>query len=592
MISFKSVSSSSLIGVAIACSGNVLISLALTVQKLAHRRQHEELISRSTTHSGTCSHTLSNSGSSETSSESDGRDTSDPCSPSPIRTEITALPVLLMSSQEPKGQTGPPAKSILLAPGPPSHPQDFSVDSQSAQKISREDTVQSSLTDERPQAQAHRTRIHIKSPTPGPDDDEGNGENEGNMEQDEQRDEEQEEQVEEGMYLRSKLWWLGMILITIGEGGNFLSYGFAPASVVAPLGTVALIANCIFAPLLLKEKFHPRELIGMGLAILGAVTVVWSSSTTNPRLNPDQLKTAISQPIFIIYTILCSLFVFILIILSRSPRWGGKLIGIDVGICALFGGYTVLSTKALSSLLSTMFLSALEYPITWVLIGVLVGTSVMQIKYLNKALMRFESKEVIPTQFVFFSLAAIIGSAVLYQEFRGLPLSRFVNFAFGIGTTFLGVYLLTTVPTSQQLSQLSSPPSPPSQLNPIENLSSPTSHPLLLPNERTPLLPSSSTTADYIPPISPRSPIPTLPTLPNITPVGTTGRIRLLSRASNRDFAPLGLNSQAGFLLLATTPPTPGMRARSMSRGKRDEEYVFPVSEMRRGSVGRTGLGL
>jgi len=45
-------------------------------------------------------------------------------------------------------------------------------------------------------------------------------------------------EVEEGMYLKSKLWWLGQGLITAGEFGNFLSYGFAPASVVAPLGTV------------------------------------------------------------------------------------------------------------------------------------------------------------------------------------------------------------------------------------------------------------------------------------------------------------------------------------------------------------------
>lgn len=98
----------------------------------------------------------------------------------------------------------------------------------------------------------------------------------------------------------------------------------------------------------------------------------------------------------------------------------------------------------------------------------------MQVKYLNRALMRFESKvcgaspalvlihvlgeehragltvqEVIPTQFVFFSLAgeshrvscslklrltrpAIIGSAVLYQEFRDVTFSQFVNFAFGV----------------------------------------------------------------------------------------------------------------------------------------------------------------
>ena len=108
-------------------------------------------------------------------------------------------------------------------------------------------------------------------------------------------------QVEEGMYLKSRLWWLGLSLIAVGEGGNFLSYGFAPASVVAPLGTVvsispvsrtrlglmvqALIANCIFAPLILREKFHAKELIGMGLAIVGAITVVYSSNASNPRVS-------------------------------------------------------------------------------------------------------------------------------------------------------------------------------------------------------------------------------------------------------------------------------------------------------------------
>lgn len=33
--------------------------------------------------------------------------------------------------------------------------------------------------------------------------------------------------------------WSGFILMNIGETGNFISYAFAPASVVAPLGTVS-----------------------------------------------------------------------------------------------------------------------------------------------------------------------------------------------------------------------------------------------------------------------------------------------------------------------------------------------------------------
>lgn len=42
-------------------------------------------------------------------------------------------------------------------------------------------------------------------------------------------------------YLKVKLWWLGMAIMTLGELGNFAAYGFAPAVLVAPLGTVALV---------------------------------------------------------------------------------------------------------------------------------------------------------------------------------------------------------------------------------------------------------------------------------------------------------------------------------------------------------------
>jgi hypothetical protein len=46
--------------------------------------------------------------------------------------------------------------------------------------------------------------------------------------------------------------------VVLGEVGNFLAYGFAPAILVAPLGTVALISNAVIAPLLLKEAFKVK----------------------------------------------------------------------------------------------------------------------------------------------------------------------------------------------------------------------------------------------------------------------------------------------------------------------------------------------
>ena len=43
-----------------------------------------------------------------------------------------------------------------------------------------------------------------------------------------------------GSYLRSGTWWIGILLMIAGETGNFVAYGFAPASVVAPLGKSSL----------------------------------------------------------------------------------------------------------------------------------------------------------------------------------------------------------------------------------------------------------------------------------------------------------------------------------------------------------------
>lgn len=60
------------------------------------------------------------------------------------------------------------------------------------------------------------------------------------------------------------------------------------------------------------------------------------------------------------------------------------------------GGFTVLSTKGISSLLSGgRPLELLSFPITYALIVVLAGTAVLQLTYLNRALQRFDSREVI-----------------------------------------------------------------------------------------------------------------------------------------------------------------------------------------------------
>ncbi|KAB5570323.1 DUF803 domain membrane protein [Coniochaeta sp. 2T2.1] len=241
-------------------------------------------------------------------------------------------------------------------------------------------------------------------------------------------------------YLKDPYWWLGQVLITVGEGGNFLAYGFAPASIVSPLGVFALIANCVIAPLLFKEVFTKRGFWGVVVAIAGAVTVVLSANTEETKLDPHDVWRAITTMEFEIYVaVSCSL---IAVLMWASPRYGNRTILIDLGLVGLLGGYTVLSTKGISSMLSSNFIGAFTTPITYVLIVILASTAIMQIRYVNRALQRFDSTQVIPIQFVTFTLCVILGSGVLYRDFERTSARQAAKFVGGCLLTFFGVYLI------------------------------------------------------------------------------------------------------------------------------------------------------
>lgn len=103
-----------------------------------------------------------------------------------------------------------------------------------------------------------------------------------------------------------------------------------------------------------------------------------------------------------------------------------------------------MTTKGVSSMLSSTLLKAFATPVTYGLIIILLGTAVMQVRYVNKALQRFDSTQVIPIQFVLFTLSVIIGSAVLYRDFERTTVEQATKFVGGCLLTFFGVFLITS----------------------------------------------------------------------------------------------------------------------------------------------------
>ncbi|THV08716.1 DUF803-domain-containing protein [Dendrothele bispora CBS 962.96] len=424
---FPELTSATVIGISVAIAGNILISLALNLQKLAHKRLDAEKIARNGTDNNGKSRQSNGNTRLSSTMEEDNEDEDDPDPEFSINqhkpqtivgsSSSETQPLLLFPQSTSSNEYGtsaqnfPPTPRAGLSRPLPSRRGSSRVTAIPAMPVDiiDGDTIRGRIPN------SHKPSHNVDTK------DLGDG--------------------YESEYLKSKLWWFGFLLMNVGELGNFISYAWAPASTVAPLGTFALVANCFFSPFLLGERFRKRDLFGVIIAIIGAVTVVLSSNASDGRLNPDGLIRAISQTPFIVYSCVYIVGIMILAYLSPGPI-GRDWVFVDVGLCALFGGFTVLSTKAVSTLLTMRWDEVFTSYITYPVILVLILTGVGQIRYLNRALMRFDSKTVIPIQFVLFNLSAIVGSAILYGDFKKATFHQMVTFLYGCGATFAGVFII------------------------------------------------------------------------------------------------------------------------------------------------------
>jgi Fe2+ transport system protein B len=77
-------------------------------------------------------------------------------------------------------------------------------------------------------------------------------------------------------------------------------------------------------------------MFGVVLAMIGAITVVLSSNTSDTRLSPEELFKAVSQHAFLIFSAIYVICVSVLTGLSEGSV-GRRWVLVDVGLCALFG---------------------------------------------------------------------------------------------------------------------------------------------------------------------------------------------------------------------------------------------------------------
>ena len=113
-------------------------------------------------------------------------------------------------------------------------------------------------------------------------------------------------------------------------------------------------------------------------------------------------------------------------------------------LCSLISSITVLSCKvavgwvAMSGQGRNQFNNLLPY-VAWLAV---VVSAVVSVHYLQQAMQHFGNNQVVPVYYATFTLACVIGAAVVYKELDGSPPDKLVGFFIGILVAFGGVFAI------------------------------------------------------------------------------------------------------------------------------------------------------
>lgn len=227
-------------------------------------------------------------------------------------------------------------------------------------------------------------------------------------------------------FLTLPLWWVGCLSNAAAELLNLAALGYAPATLVTPLGCLTVVFNCVSSAIFLKEQFLRRDVLGILFIGAGVVCVVWSQvgSPASP-ITPHSLRYEVlpSTSFWILVGIVIGGLLFIYVFLHERYRL--RTCWIFLGESSLVSTFTVVSARCFASFLpypmpgqARYFYTSPDCWLTWGSLILLAMTAVGGLLLQNAALMHFKASEVVPIYFCMFALSGVAGSGLAFGELR------------------------------------------------------------------------------------------------------------------------------------------------------------------------------
>ncbi|KAF9227120.1 DUF803-domain-containing protein [Gyrodon lividus] len=243
-------------------------------------------------------------------------------------------------------------------------------------------------------------------------------------------------------YLKSPLWWTGMIMMILGELCNFAAYAFVQALVVTPMGALSVVICAILSSIFLKEKLTFFGWLGCGLCIIGSVIIALNGPQEQTPSDILIFKDMFLAPGFLAY-ISVLIAIAMSIIIYFGPKYGKNNMLWYITVCSSIGGISVSVTTGLGAAIVTTAMGYNQFNNWFIffLVAFVVVTLVTEVYYLNVALALFNTGSLTPTYYVLFSFCSMVTTIVLFQGLAA-PVSQILTLVLAFLTICVGITIL------------------------------------------------------------------------------------------------------------------------------------------------------
>ncbi|OQR88970.1 hypothetical protein THRCLA_09994 [Thraustotheca clavata] len=265
--------------------------------------------------------------------------------------------------------------------------------------------------------------------------------------------EEKQALFERRTYYTRPLWIIGMFLVILGSIGDFEALAFAPQALVAAVGGgCTVLANVFFAHLWLGQTLTWNDTAGTFFIMVG---VVFSTLGNQPdaQLTLGELEAQFCGFEFLVYFIVMCLILFGIFgeikTIDRNKKASNELVQrlpyLYATASGIFGSFSVLLAKCASMLLLLTFQGENQfvYPTTYLFVGGMVVTLILQTDLLNRAIMSGDTLSVFPVFQCFWIGSSVIGGIVFYRKFYDFHLFEWICLPSALLLILIGIYLLT-----------------------------------------------------------------------------------------------------------------------------------------------------